>query len=90
MWIASHRAGRLYTKLIDVIEHLFDPRAVLEATRRALKPGGLVVVGTPNFDALQSSHRHVDGQRAGERVGGCVERHRRNEVLARIEMKYVE
>lgn len=44
--------------MFDVIEHLFDPRAVLEATRRALKPGGLVLVGTPNFDALS---RHVLG-----------------------------
>lgn len=38
--------------MFDVIEHLFDPRAVLEATRRALKPGGLLAVSTPNFDAL--------------------------------------
>ena len=38
--------------MFDVIEHLFEPRAVLEATRRALKPGGLLVVTTPNFDAL--------------------------------------
>ncbi|MBA3886409.1 MAG: class I SAM-dependent methyltransferase [Acidobacteria bacterium] len=38
--------------MFDVIEHLFDPRAVLEATRRALKPGGVLVVSTPNYDAL--------------------------------------
>lgn len=38
--------------MFDVIEHLFDPGAVLEATRRALKPGGRLAVATPNFDAL--------------------------------------
>jgi SAM-dependent methyltransferase len=45
--------------MFDVIEHLFDPRAVLEATRRALRPGGLLVVSTPNYDALS---RHVLGE----------------------------
>jgi SAM-dependent methyltransferase len=38
--------------MFDVIEHLFEPRAVLEATRLALKPGGLLVVTTPNFNAV--------------------------------------
>jgi len=38
--------------MFDVIEHLFDPKAVLTATRRALKPGGILVVSTPNFAAL--------------------------------------
>ena len=38
--------------MFDVIEHLFDPRAVLEATRRALRPSGVLVVTTPNFNAL--------------------------------------
>jgi 2-polyprenyl-3-methyl-5-hydroxy-6-metoxy-1,4-benzoquinol methylase len=38
--------------MFDVIEHLFDPRAVLESTRRALRPGGILAVGTPNFNAL--------------------------------------
>ena len=38
--------------MFDVIEHLFDPVTVLEATRRAVSPGGIIVVSTPNYDAL--------------------------------------
>lgn len=38
--------------MFDVIEHLFDPVAVLEATRRAVVPGGILVVSTPNYNAL--------------------------------------
>jgi SAM-dependent methyltransferase len=44
--------------MFDVIEHLFDPNVVLAATHRALRPGGLLVINTPNFDALS---RHVLG-----------------------------
>jgi 2-polyprenyl-3-methyl-5-hydroxy-6-metoxy-1,4-benzoquinol methylase len=44
--------------MFDVIEHLFDPRAVLTAIARALVPGGLVVISTPNVD---SASRHLLG-----------------------------
>jgi SAM-dependent methyltransferase len=37
--------------MFDVIEHLFDPRAVLEALARALAPDGTLVISTPNFDS---------------------------------------
>jgi SAM-dependent methyltransferase len=37
--------------MFDVIEHLFDPRAVLAAIARALAPGGTLVISTPNIDA---------------------------------------
>ncbi len=46
--------------MFDVIEHLFDPRAVLEATRRTLRPGGVLVVTTPNLDALSRYALGVD------------------------------
>jgi SAM-dependent methyltransferase len=34
--------------LLQVIEHVTDPRPLLAACRRLLKPGGAVVVATPN------------------------------------------
>jgi len=37
--------------MFDVIEHLFDPRAVLAAIARALAPGGTLVISTPNVDS---------------------------------------
>lgn len=46
--------------MFDVIEHLFDPRAVLAATRKALKPDGILVVSTPNFNALSRVVLGVD------------------------------
>lgn len=44
--------------MFDTIEHLFDPRAVLHSLAEALIPGGMVLVSTPNFDALS---RHLLG-----------------------------
>ncbi len=38
--------------MFDTIEHLFDPRAALTAAARALVPGGLLLVATPNFRAF--------------------------------------
>jgi SAM-dependent methyltransferase len=37
--------------LLNLIEHVQDPRAVLGKVASILKPGGTVVVKTPNYDA---------------------------------------
>jgi len=44
--------------MFDVIEHLFDPRAVLAAAARALVPGGTLVITTPN---INSASRYLLG-----------------------------
>lgn len=38
--------------LFDLIEHTTDPRATLAACRRLLRPGGLLVITTPNIEGL--------------------------------------
>lgn len=38
--------------MLDVIEHLFEPHQVLEHVRRVLRPGGVLMVSTPNLNAL--------------------------------------
>lgn len=37
--------------LFEVIEHLKDPKAMLQACRRLLKPGGLMLIGTANTES---------------------------------------
>lgn len=44
----------------DVIEHVTDPRAFLAALHAAVRPGGWLVLGTPNAD---SDHRRTHGTR---------------------------
>ena len=57
--------------MFDVIEHLFDPRAVLAAIARALAPGGTLVISTPNID---SASRYLLGVGLGgpEPAGACL------------------
>lgn len=37
---------------VDVIEHVVDPRGLLETIAQKLKPGGIVCVVTPDFDSF--------------------------------------
>lgn len=50
---AGHADGAFdVITLFDVIEHLPDPLAELQAIRRLLKPGGLLLQSTPDIDGL--------------------------------------
>jgi 2-polyprenyl-3-methyl-5-hydroxy-6-metoxy-1,4-benzoquinol methylase len=40
--------------MLNVIEHVADPRAVLQTARRLLAPGGRLFLKTPNFDSLDA------------------------------------
>jgi SAM-dependent methyltransferase len=40
--------------MLNLIEHVADPRLVLEKCRALLRPGGCIWVKTPNFDSLDA------------------------------------
>lgn len=44
----------------DSLEHLPNPRAELIEARRLLRPGGLILIGLPNFASYQARHFRED------------------------------
>ena len=44
--------------MLDLVEHLPNPREALEKARRLLKPGGILVVVTPNVDSFAARLAH--------------------------------
>lgn len=57
--VAEHEAdGYDVVVSLEVLEHVIDPMRELEAMHRILRPGGLLYITTPNFNALT---RHFSG-----------------------------
>lgn len=49
---SSHRFDLIL--MLNLIEHVRDPVSVLAAARRLLKPGGRILLKTPNYDSLDA------------------------------------
>lgn len=54
-----------FVRLRDVIEHLPDPFDVLQEIKRILKPGGVLLLATPNQEGLPTRIRHWLGKAPG-------------------------
>jgi 2-polyprenyl-3-methyl-5-hydroxy-6-metoxy-1,4-benzoquinol methylase len=53
----------------EVVEHLFDPAAVLARAKTALKPGGRIIVTTPNFMTWTNRLKFLAGRFAYQEEG---------------------
>lgn len=58
--------------LLDVLEHLDDAAAALDAARKLLRPGGLLVVTVPAYRWLWSAHDVMLGHRRRYTRGALV------------------
>lgn len=78
--VLSHRYDVVMSQ--DVLEHVESPREHVAALGALAKPGGLIVIGTPNADAIdlanpeprvhtlhQPYHRHIVSAEALQKVG---------------------
>ena len=63
-----------FITLIDVIEHLSDPVAMLSDLRRLLKPGGRIYIATADHNALINSIGLTAYKLFGKRIIGLMEK----------------
>ncbi len=64
-----------FVRLVFVLEHLPNPRAVLEEIRRVLKPNGLVLVVVPNEAGLFNCVRKTLLEDRTQRLGTLIPPH---------------
>lgn len=64
-----------------VLQHVADPARVLAEARRVLRPGGLLVMGEPDWDSLAVDHRDLASARGYTRH--LTDRIVRNGVIGR-------
>lgn len=68
--LAGREAGFDVATLLDVIEHVPDPVALLRQTARYVKPGGVLLVYTPNHAGLISRAAAAAYALSGGRIDG--------------------
>jgi SAM-dependent methyltransferase len=72
----GRRFGGIYT--VNVLEHLEDDQALLDAFYRALEPGGMLFIYVPAFPLLFSANDERVGHYRRYRIGPLAEMLRRS------------